>query len=131
MMRRLFSILFLTALASSAIAGWEKVPTGAEGLTVYADPGSISKTDDNVVMNNLYDFKTAQNEEGLEPYLSETYQIEYNCANEQRRVLGFSNFSRNMGRGDEVFSYHDIGSWTPFELGSLSEALWKFACGKH
>ncbi len=130
-MHRLFSILFLTAFASSAIAGWQQVPTSTEGLTVYADPGSISKTGDNVIMNSLYDFKTPQNEEGLEPYLSVTFQIEYNCANEQRRMLSFNNLSRNMGQGDEVFSYNDAGSWSPFEQGSLSESLWKFACGKH
>jgi hypothetical protein len=130
-MRQLISILFLATLASNAIAGWEKVPTSAEGMTVYADRSSISKTEGTVTMASLYDFSKTQSEEGLEPYLSATFLIEYNCTNEQRRVLEFSNFTKNMGRGDEVFAYRDAGSWTPFELGSLSESLWKFACGKN
>lgn len=131
MMRHLFSILFLTALVGSAIADWQQVPANGEGLTVYADPGSISKSSGYIVMNSLYDFKTIRNEDRLEPYLSVIFRIEYNCANEQRRVLGFSNFTSNMGHGDVVFFYHDIGNWTLFEQGSLSEALWKFACKEH
>lgn len=130
-MRKIILMLILTTVSNGVVADWVKVTSNAEsGLTVYADPSSMSQSDNKVSMLSLYNFSKARVEDGFDPYLSAIFQVEYNCEKEHRRVLEFTNFSGNMGNGEVLFSYHDIGSWTPFELESLSEYLWKYACKK-
>lgn len=131
-MHKIILTILLAVGCGSASAGWEKVTSLSEnGLTVYADPGSISKSDDGVKMLSLYDFKAPQQEEGVEPYLSTKFINEYDCTNRKRRVLEFNNFSKSMGKGDATFSFNDTDIWRPVEPESLSEYLWKYACGKH
>lgn len=130
-MRNVILMMLLAFVSSNAVAGWAKVNSNPEnGLTVYADPTTIVKTGDTVVMPSLYDFKAVQVEEGFEPYISARFQVEYDCKAEQKRLVEFQNFSGKMGSGEVVFSYNDTDKWTPVEPESISESLWKFACGK-
>lgn len=130
-MRKVVLMVLLAVASGNALAGWVKV-SGKDGgeSTVYADPSTISKSESTATMWSLYDFKAAQVEEGFEPYFSAKFHVEYDCNDKQKRVIEFNNFSKNMGRGDLVFSYNDTDKWTPVEPGSISEPLWKSACGK-
>lgn len=130
-MRKVILMILLVVASGNAAAGWVKV-TGISdsGLTVYADPTTISKSGDTATMWSLYDFKAAQVEEGFEPYVSARFQVEYDCKEKQKRVIEFNNYSKRMGSGEVVFSYNDTDKWTPVEPESISEPLWKSACGK-
>lgn len=130
-MHKVILMILLAAISSNAAAGWVRVTGDADGgLAVYADPTTMRKSGNSVKMWSLHDFKTAQIDDGGDPYLSSIFQNEYNCKKELRQVLEISNFSGRMGSGEVVFSYHDAGKWTPFEFESVSEHLWKFACGR-
>ena len=130
-MRKVILMILLVVASSNAVAEWVKVTSISDsGLTVYADPTTISKSGDTVAMSSMYDFKAAQMEEGFEPYVSARFQVEYDCKEKQKRVIEFNNYSKNMGNGEVVFSYNDTDKWTPVELNSVSEPLWKSACGK-
>lgn len=128
-MQKVMLMVVLAVASSNALAEWVRVTANADnGLTVYADPSSISKSGNTVTMWSLYDFKTAQVDDGSDPYFSTKFQNVYDCKRELRQVLELSNFSGNMGNGEVLFSYHDTGKWTLFELESVSEYLWKYAC---
>jgi len=129
-MNKLLLTLMLAVVSSSAVAEWVYVGT-TDKSTVYADPTTIRKSGNKVKMWALYDFNLVK-EIGGNKYLSKKFQDEYDCKEEQERMLYFSEHSENMGEGDVVYVGYKLPdkNWTPIPPGSIVEGLWKFACGK-
>ena len=128
-MKQLALALVLAALSGSAAAAWVLLGS-SDTANVYVDPGTIRRSDGLVKMWNLYDFKTAQVEAGRKAYLSNKQQSEYDCKEEQSRVLYFSLHSGQMGAGNVVYSHSEPANWAPVPPGSVSEAFWQFACSE-
>lgn len=61
-------------------------------------------------------------------FLSEKIRREYDCEEEQMRMLAFSLFSWNMEKGDLVRSYNQPQKWEKIQSGSIDELEWKAAC---
>ena len=80
-------------------------------------------------MWSLGDFKAAKEFGGIE-FLSSKYQKEYDCKQEQARMLAFMLFSSNMGEGQVVYSNSDPDNWEPISPGSVSQTLLETACEK-
>ena len=126
-------------MSSSAMAEWVEIGTTDKSTTdksttdkstIYADPATIRKSANKVKMWSLYDFDSIHVVAGYE-YLSSESQSEYDCKEEQSRLLYFSWHSENMGRGDVVYTETKPGvDWSPVAPRSVIETLWKFACGK-
>ena len=128
-MKKLFLILILAIVNSSAMAEWVHVG-GNDRFTLYSDPTTISKSGNMVKMLRLTDFKTAQGNVG-EHYMSTKRQDEYNCVKEQRRIIFITAHSENMGEGYVVMRVvNKPGDWKSISPGSQGEAVWEFACGK-
>ena len=115
-------------------AEWVEVSSDNTDTIYYANPTTIRKAGNMVKIWELYDLKTAQKSSEGTSYLSMKMQSEYDCKEERQRTLFISHYSKNMGRGEAVFSFSytdsNINSWTPVSPGSVGEGLWKFACGK-
>ena len=109
-------------------AGWVKVE-GNEFVTSYAAPATARKTGDTAKMLALVDFKTV-NASGGYPHMSTKTQHEYDCKENQWRLLYFSYHSGNMGEGELVYSDTEPGTWEPVKPGSGTQIRWKIACGK-
>ena len=130
-MRKTILIMLLTVVSNSVKAEWDAVGIAENNSTTgYADPATIRKNGDLVKMWGLDDYKTAQVSSDGKAYLSSMVQEQYDCKEEQRRILAISYHSGNMGRGDVVFSGSDLGKWEPVAPRSKGEVFWKFACGK-
>lgn len=127
-MRKAILILILTVVSSSAAAEWVKV-TGDESSTLYSDPSTIRKKGNMVKMWSLINNKTALAISSGN-YLSEKTQEEFDCKEELVRNLYHSFHSGNMGGGDEILPMSTGFNWSPVPPGSVTELLWKFACGK-
>ena len=131
-MKRLLLGLMLLLTATAAMAEW----TGAdesEEIIQYVDRATIRRSGNLVKMWDLIDFKTVQKSSSgaRESYLSQKGQFEYNCKEEQRRLLAFSWFSGKMASGKLVYSDNDPSmKWIPIQPGSIGEVLWEIACGK-
>ena len=124
------SVITLLLLSSGpAYAEWVKVSSTDHGLTVYADPDSISRKGALVKMWSLYDFKTEQYVLGL-MLLSSKGHIEYDCAQERFRGLAVAEFSGNMGKGTVVHTDSTEGKWIPLTPNGVDQALWTVACSK-
>lgn len=109
-------------------AEWVRVE-GNEFLTAYAAPATIRRTGDRVQMQALVNFKTV-NASGGHPHLSTKTQHEYDCKENQWRLIYFSYHSGNMGGGELVYSDDELGQWEPVKIGSGTQIRWKLACGK-
>lgn len=100
-----------------------------EKTTFYTNPSTIRKVGNRAKMWSLLDFETAQGLSGTE-YLSVKAQNEFDCKDEQHRILFSSFHSKNMSEGEVVFSISNAGKWEPVPPESVTEGLWKLACGK-
>lgn len=97
------------------------------GYTAYADLTSARKAYNRVKMWVLFDYKIEQKVSGFN-FLSEKIRREYDCEEEQMRMLAFSLFSWNMEKGDLVRSYNQPQKWEKIQSGSIDELEWKAAC---
>ncbi len=123
--------LLLTVFSTSAVAEWTKVG-GNDTYTNYAELSTIHKSGNAVRMWSLVDFKVAQTGKGDNvQHLSTLRQEEYDCREEMRRLLIFSEHSKNMGAGEVVWqSGNTHAEFQTVSPGSVGETLLKVACGK-
>ena len=127
-----YVLLFFTLLvlnSAPAYAEWVAVGASDSGTTTYADPDTIRRKGNLVTMWYLYDFNTTQTVL-KKSYLSSRSQDEYDCTEDRHRALASTSFSGNMGSGKVRASYSIKGKWEPVQPGTMTQALWKVACGK-
>ena len=123
-----WSLLLLSS--GPASAEWVKIVDNDQiGITVYADPMTVRRNGNLVKGWLLYDFKTIQTKTSA-AFLSFTALSEIDCTEERTRQLALTNFSRNMGTGEVVYTAADEGKWYPVQPESVDRTLWKLACGK-
>jgi len=130
-MHKAILMMLLTIVSSSAMAEWVKVGT-TNKYTFYADPDTIRKKGNIVKMWILFDFNsTHEGATAGHKYLSSKSQDEFDCKEEQRKLLYFSRHSKNMGGGDVAYTCNEPEmNWSPVAPDSVGKDLWKFACGK-
>ena len=128
MTKKIWPILLLAAVSSSAAAEWVEIASNQD-FTAYVDPVSIRKTGDRVKMWELIDLKAVKVSAAGKDYRSSKTQSEYDCKAGQWRFFFFSDHSGHMGEGEVVYRDADPCTWGPVVLGTISEALWRFACG--
>lgn len=121
----------LAVMSSSAMAEWvEFIEDDEETLTFYVDPTTILKNGNNVKMWGLIDYKKAQELPFLPLYMSIKNQYEFNCKEEQTKVLYKSYHAKNKGRGKVIYSNNNPENWSPVSPDSIEKILWKFVCEK-
>jgi hypothetical protein len=128
-MRKAILLMILAVVSSNAAADWVEVG-GNKNMISYVDPATIRKTGNKVKMWDLIDYYQAVIPAHGKPYMSAKRQGEYNCKEDQSRLLYFSFHSGKKGGGEMVLSVSDPSKWQPVPPESIDEALWKFACGK-
>jgi len=127
-MRKFISILLLAFVSSNAMAELVKVGE-SNSLIEYAYPDTIRRSDHEVKIWLLLDYKAQQPTVGRKPFLSEKMQDEYDCNEEQSRGLAITVYSGNMGSGNVIFSDAYLSDWKPVTPDSLDETTLKYACG--
>ena len=123
-------VLLLLMVSTTVFAEWTEVGQSANGMTAYADFGTIKRKGNKVKMWRLYDFKTVQKLEN-DRYLSEMRRGEYDCEEETIRQLDVHSYSGNMRQSEIVRSITNIKDEAESVMpGSINETLLKVACGK-
>ena len=137
-------LLIVVASTGSACSGpsvtmaaeWIKVmETGPveERFVTYAGPATISRSGNTVRMSSVIDSTIADDAASNRHRVSWKDEWEYDCETRKTRPLRYTEYSGRMGTGEKMFSYtlaSAVFKWIPVEPGSVSEALWKIACGK-
>ena len=134
-MKQLLLGLMLLVTAGAASAEWTFVGDtgdGGDDFIHYVDRATIRRNGNLVKMWDLKDYKTPQKSSGGDSYLSIKSQSEYDCKEEQMRMLALLLFSGKMGSGKVVYSTSEASmQWQPISPVSIGETLWKVACGKY
>jgi hypothetical protein len=122
-------MIFVLLYAPQAYAEWVALGNSDSGTIAYVDTSSIQPDGDHVTMWILYDFKTKHAGVGG-AFFSSKVLSEYDCATARQRILVYSRFSSNMGRGSVVYGDPHDGMWAQVTPESLGQLLWRFACSK-
>ena len=127
-MSKILLTCLLAIMSNSAAANWVKAD-GNEKFTNYYDSTTIRKNGDKVKMWGLIDYNTAQEISDGKSGMSVLLQTEFDCKEEQIRILSFNGYSGNMGSGDLVYSNSYPQKWESLPPRSIGEKLLKFVCG--
>ena len=124
-------LITLLVLSSGPVyAAWELVSgDDAAKLTVYVDRDTIQRKGNLAKMWQMYDYKAVQTVAG-DSLLSIQRHNEYDCTGERTRMLAYTWFSSNMGKGRVVYKTADEQPWEPVVPRSINQSLWKVACSK-
>jgi hypothetical protein len=126
---RSVAMMVLAVSSGVAVADWTIVGTTESGTAIYVDHATISKSGNTVTLWMMEDRKTAETFAG-KTFLSSKLQYEYDCKENQRRVLQSSLYSGQKAGSNPVQTGTKAGPWRPVAAGRVSETMWKLACGK-
>lgn len=128
-------LLMLIAACSRPVAPeWVMVKDASptdDGFVTYAAPNTIRKTGTTVTMLSLIDFTVIPEAALDRPHFPWIDEWEYDCEGKSLKPLRFREYAGKMGTGEIVFSiYTPASAGVAVKPGSVSEVLWKTACGK-
>lgn len=131
-MKKTILALVLAVGTSVTWAEWQLLERSENGKsTVYVDPATVRKTGDLVRLWQLVDFKNNpiiyQDKKRANSMKS---QHEFNCTEERWRVVYNIPYTGNMAGGSAINASEGEMKWLPVPPGSMSEAVFEFACGK-
>jgi hypothetical protein len=125
---RLAWIVVLALASGHAAAEW--VSLGDVGnAELFVDRSTIARSGDTVTMWSVNALKEPGKANGV-AYVSLKRQDEFDCAGSRMRGVQISAHPQPLGEGPAVVSEKGSGTWTPVTPQTISEALWKIACGK-
>ncbi|SFM58898.1 surface-adhesin E family protein [Nitrosomonas communis] len=122
--------LLLVLMTNNAVAEWKLAFNGMfrnKKIQVYLDYDRIRKSGDTVKIWELVDFPEGSE---LVNNLSVKSLTEFDCLDERHRSLYKVFYTGNMGEGRVDFSVDTPSNWAPIIPETVTESLWKEACGK-
>ena len=126
---RFVTMMVLAVASGVALADWTIVGTTESKTDLYVDRATISKSGNFAKMWIMEDRKVADTFSG-KTFLSAKLHYEYDCKDNQRRVLQSSLYSGQKAGGSNVQTGTKAGPWRPISSGRVSETMWKIACGR-
>jgi hypothetical protein len=127
-----FLLFFLLTMLSGNVmaAKWVRVATGGNNVYVaYVEVDTIRRVGSMVRMWGMDDFNSPRVNMGYR-YKSSKGLAEYDCLNQQSRIINWALFSGNMGTGEVAGYGNTPDNWSPVQPDSVEDILWKIACAK-
>ena len=125
-MNKIILILTLIFTSHSAIADWLEIDH-SEIQTTYANPASIGISGGRIKMWLLTNYKKPNKYEG-KPFHSVTTQYEFDCNDDQIRIITYSLHRGAMGQAEVIYSDSSVDKWKQIKTGSDDEILWNTVC---
>ncbi len=126
-MKNIVLTVLMAAMSTGAMAEWVEI--GVNGKTTqYVDSSSIRAKGNTMTAWTLIDAKTPDRIDQDEPHLSTKVQEEYNCPEEQFRVLAVSTHSKNMGQGRVIKFNINPTPWVAVPPDSFAALKFKLLC---
>ncbi len=123
------ALMLMVVVSGSAMAEWIRVH-GNEKVTVYADPSTLRKRLYIVKIATLFDFKAENALSDGNQYLSTMRVTEFNCRENQQRMVGYSIYAGKMGRGKLLESGSDPQEWKSVSKTTIAMDMKDFACDR-
>ena len=126
-MRNMAVMMLMAVLSSGAIAEW--VAIGKNDMVVtYVDQSTRRQNGNLVKMWTLQDLARPKKVGKDKPYLSSMTQFEFDCKEEQTRLLAITAYSGNMAKGEVIKNITSTSQWSPIVPGSANQFQWEKAC---
>lgn len=118
----------LGIMSTNAAADWVRVYSN-DKLVAFADSSSIRKKGNILKVLSLFDFKAENVLTDGESYNSIIRETEFNCKDNQQRMISFSIHSGKMGKGKMLESGSDPQDWKPVSKEAVAVEMRDYACG--
>ncbi len=133
-MKYFYVLILVTLGISPAHAKWNIIGE-TDSFTAYADFETKRVNNDIAQMWFLYQFKNEQVDSSGNKYLSSKNLFEFDCKNEQLRILAMVDHAEKMGEGKLVFIGNATNSsapkWKHVAPDALNNEQLKLACSKN
>lgn len=121
-----FAVLLIAMTNGTARAEWVEIDH-SDIQTTYADPSSANISGSRATIWLLSSYKAPRKYDDKK-FQSVLSQYEYECRDEQFRMLAYSLRFDKTGKGEELHSEAGIDKWKRIIKGSIDETLWKKLC---
>ena len=121
--------LLLSGMSSSALAEWVRI-YGNDQLNAYADAASIRKKGNISKVVSLFDFREERVLKDGTPYQSIVRETEFNCKQNQQRMVSFAIYSAKMAKGKIVESGEEPQDWKTVSREQLARDMKKYVCSR-
>ena len=98
-MKRIFLVLILSVISTTASAEWTLIQTSDDG-NLYVDFDTLQKTDNLVTISTLNDFYNRQDKNEL----STKWREMHDCKNKRFKALNIEYYAEKMGQGKVIES---------------------------
>lgn len=122
-----FVLVFLAACKPAVVSEWLVFDSLGE-VTIYLDPSTIEKKDNNAWMWVLIDYKNPQLDKTGKQVLSDKLHYQFDCRQKTLSIIASSAHSGAMGGGETVSVNPDPPQLMPIDPATLAEGLWQRAC---
>ena len=122
-----YLLVLLMLIASPAWAGWEHIAESDDGVKFLIDYQTIRKDGNKVKFWQLVNYPTPQIL-GEIKYASTRSRQEYDCKQEQRRVLTLTAFDAWNADGKAVVKEEETGNWREIPPETVVWAIMKKVC---
>jgi hypothetical protein len=121
------ALLFLSLSSSNVWAEWVRI-YGNDKMDAYADSGTIRKKGNITRVYTLFDFRNENVLKEGGAYQSIVRETEFNCKQNQQRMLSFTIFSGKMGKGRIVETGEETQDWKTVSREQVAKDMKQFAC---
>jgi hypothetical protein len=131
-MKNTIVALCLGLLCATANAEWIKLGTMSDQTIAYVDPATKKRAGTLVKLWTLYDHPEPQiTGSPRMVFFSTKFQKQFNCPEDMHRSVYMSAHVGRMGGGNVAYTENVPNTpWVPVSPGSMTEAIFKYACDK-
>ena len=125
---KIFLILILVFFNNIAFSAWDPIHVDKEtGTAYFLDVKHIIQNKEKIRLWMLEDYQQEQIVKKLK-YLSLKIFAEFNCSSSQIKVLAYSVYQGNMGKGEVLFSKGSPIAWEKILPNSVNYHYMNLAC---
>jgi len=125
---KIFLILILVLFNNIAFSAWDPIHDDKEtGTAYFLDVKRIIQNKEKIRLWMLEDYEQEQIVKNLK-YLSLKVFAEFNCSSSQIKVLAYSVYQENMGKGEILFSKGSPMPWGKILPNSINHTYLELAC---
>lgn len=121
------TLLVLSVLSSSAMAEWVRI-YGDDKMNAYADSASIRKKGNVTKVFSLFDFRDENTLKEGAAYQSIVRETDFNCKQNQQRMVSFVIYSGKMAKGKVVESGDETQDWKTVSREQVARDMKKYVC---
>jgi len=124
MIHKVILMLLLVVVSNNAMAQWTEFQSDLASTT-YIKLDNIRRNGNFAKMWIMEDYKSAKINDRRKSFKSVKMLLEFDCLEEQFRVINWIEYAGHKGTGETIFSEPSISSWNPVVPDSISELQMK------